>query len=212
MLMCEELFLLLTTAEGGVEGFGTQRGIGVAGAVFTELVLAERVSVDDRKDPRFEVISDRPVGHPVLDEALPKLVERSGKKVSSVVLSRKFNPEKSIAASLADAGVVSIEDHLFGDKYPILEPAAKDSILARLTAVLRGEAPVSLADSSMLAILQALGVASKVLPEDFCGLSRRDLKARIKELGASDGAGAGVQKAIEALTVAVIAVTATPAG
>ena len=108
MLIAEELFLLLRRDDGAPESASAQRGYGIAAAVITDLVLAERVTLSDDKDPRMSVLVAGPVGHPALDAAMARLEQRDGKKLSSLVTDRKLAVEGEVATTLADAGVIDI--------------------------------------------------------------------------------------------------------
>ncbi len=57
MLISESLFLLLRRDDGKPESAMAQRGYGLAAAVITDLVLAERVTLSDDKDPRMTVLA-----------------------------------------------------------------------------------------------------------------------------------------------------------
>ena len=65
--------------------------------------------------------------------------------------------------------------------------------------------PPTASDVALLSILQALGVAPTVLPQQETGLGRGELKRRIKELSGENPVGRAVQRAVEAVTMAIIA-------
>ena len=62
------------------------------------------------------------------------------------------------------------------------------------------------ADCTILSILQALGIATRVLPLAQTRLSRGNLKRRIKEISQSNPAGSAVSRAVNAANGAIIAV------
>ena len=121
----------------------------------------------------------------------------------------KLNPTRHIAQSLEAAGVVRIyTGGLFGSlnpSYPTLDPLPERQLRARIDAALRGVQPPTSSDVALLSILQALGVAPTVLPQQETGLSRGELKRRIKELAGENPVGRAVQRAVEAVTMAIIA-------
>ena len=194
MLTCEELFLLLTKDSGKPESRMAHSSYGLTGALLTDLLLAGRIS---------------PTGHPVLDRALEILPAKDGKRFSSLVCWGKLNPTRHIAESLAAAGVVRIHTGgLFGSlnpSYPTLDPLPERQLRARIDAALRGVQPPTASDVALLSILQALSVAPTVLPQQETGLSRGELKRRIKELAGESPVGRAVQRAVEAVTMAIIA-------
>ena len=182
---------------------------GLTGALLTDLLLAGRISLTEERSPRIYIVSSEPTGHPVLDRALEILPAKDGKRFSSLVAWGKLNPTRHIAESLEMAGVVRIHTGgLFGSlnpSYPTLDPVPERQLRARIDGALRGVQPPTGADIALLSILQALGVAQGVLPQQETGLSRGELKRRIKELAGESPVGRAVQRAVEAVTMAIIA-------
>lgn len=213
MLITEDLFLLLTTDEGKTEGWGTQKGYGLAGAVLADLVVAERISFGEEKDPRVSVLSSAPTDNRVLDAALARVAEKDGKKASSLVQDRKLNPEANVAAELAARGIVAIEEKqllgLVPARYPVLDSTPEREVRERLRVVLSGGTPTE-HEATLLSILQGLDVAHKVLAEESGGLSKRDLKARIKQISDSLP-GSAVAKAVQNLNTAMMVAAIMPA-
>ena len=209
MLICEELFLLLTKDSGKPESRMTYPNYGLTGALLTDLLLAGRVSLTEDRSPRVYIVNSEPTGHPVLDWALTVLPAKDGKRFSSLVSWGKLNPTRNIAQSLEAAGVVRIyTGGLFGSlnpSYPTLDPVPERQLRARIDGALRGVQPPTGADIALLSILQALGVAPTVLPQQETGLSRGELKRRIKEIVGENPVGRAVQRAVEAVTMAIIA-------
>ena len=214
MLIAEELFLLLRRDDGKPESASAQRDYGLAAAVITDLVLAERVTLSDDKDPRMTVLVPGPPGHPVLDAAMARLEQRDGKKLSSLVTDRKLALEHPVARALADAGVIRIEEKralgLVPERYPVLEPEPERRVREQLRTVLMGGEPRP-QDATLLAILQGLGVAGKVLEAEKGTLGRRDLKRRIEEVSTEVKAGEAVKKAVDAMNAALITAAIVPA-
>ena len=66
-------------------------------------------------------------------------------------------------------------------------------------------------DATLLAILQGLGVAGKVLEAEKGTLGRRDLKRRIEEVSTEVKAGEAVKKAVDAMNAALITAAIVPA-
>lgn len=161
MLIAEALFLLLRRDDGKPENASAQRGYGLAAAIITDLVLAERITLSDDKDPRVSVLRAGAESHPALDAAMGRLEQREGKKLSSLVTDRRLAVEKEVAA--------------------------------------------------LLAILQGLGVAPKVLKDERGTLGRRDLKRRIAEVSVGVEAGDAVARAVAALNTAIMTAAIVPA-
>jgi hypothetical protein len=214
MLIAEELFLLLRRDDGKPESASAQRGYGLAAAVVTDLVLAERVTLSDDKDPRMTVLVPGPPGHPVLDAAMARLEQREGKKLSTLVTDRKLALERPVASAFADAGVIRVEEKramgLVPERYPVLDPEPERRLREQLRLVLHGGTPRT-EDATLLAILQGLGVAGKVLEAEKGDLGRRDLKRRIEEVSTEVKAGEAVAKAVAALNAAIMTAAIVPA-
>ena len=188
---------------------------GLTGALLTDLLLAGRISLTEERSPRIYIVSSEPTGNPVLDRALEILPTKDGKRFSSLVAWGKLNPTRHIAESLEAAGVVRIHTGgLFGSlnpSYPTLDPVPERQLRARIDGALRGVQPPTGADIALLSILQALGVAQVVLPQQETGLSRGELKRRIKEIAGENPVGRAVQRAVEAVTMAIVSTASTGA-
>lgn len=214
MVIVEELFLLLRRDDGKAESSMSQNGYGLAAAVVTDLVLAERVTLSDDKDPRMSVVSSAPTGHPALDAALARLVEKDGKRLSGLVTDRRLAVEDPVAQALSAAGVIRVEEKralgLVPARYPVLDPEPERRVRERLRTVLAGGTPQP-ADATLLAILQGLSLAGKVLAEEKGDLGRRDLKHRIEEVSTDVRAGAAVAKAVQAMNTAIMTAAIVPA-
>ena len=214
MLIVEELFLLMRRDDGKPASAMAQRGYGLAAAVITDLVLAERITLSDDKDPRMTVLVPGAVGHPALDAAMARLEQRDGKKLSSLVTDGKLAVEAQVATALAQSGVIGIEEKralgLVPAKYPVIDPEPERRTREQLRVVLAGGTPRT-EDATMLAILQGLGVVPKILDEEKGTLGRRDLKRRIEEVSSEVKAGDAVAKAIAAMNTAIMTAAIVPA-
>ena len=214
MLIVEELFLLLRRDDGKPESVSAQRGYGLAAAVITDLVLAGRITLSDHKDPRMSVLQPGPVGHPALDAAMDRLQERDGKRLSSLVTDRRLAVEQQVATALAADGVVGVEEKralgLVPARYPVRDPEPERRVREQLRTVLAGGTPRT-EDATLLAILQGLGVATKVLADERGTLGRRELKRRIEEVSTEIPAGEAVAKAVAAMNTAIMTAAILPA-
>lgn len=224
--MVEQLFLLLRRDDGKPESAFASNDYGLTGAVLTDLLLEGRITLGDGRDPRVSVVppvqDDGGVttgaaggtggtGHPVLDAALERVRAKEGKKLSSLVTDGKLNPRDRVAEALADAGVIEIQPKralgLIGARYPVRDPWPEQALRERLQAVLVG-ASATPSEAALLSLLKGLGIAGKVLDDEKGTMSRRDLDRRIDEVASDEVIGKAVGKAIEAMTAAIIVVTA----
>ncbi|HKJ12414.1 MAG TPA: GPP34 family phosphoprotein [Ornithinimicrobium sp.] len=209
-----ELFLLLTNDEGGPASWGTQTGWALSAATIADLLLDQRVWLNEGEDPRLEVIDATPTGQPVLDMVLARAVEKEGTKLSTLVQDSKMNPEPEVVAELARLGVVDVvPKRLLGlvpEKRPTVDPGPEREIRQRLRAVLIGGQP-SASDATLLAILQGLGVAKKVLAGESEGMSTKQLQRRVEEASREVPVGEALKRAIDSLNAAIIAAVVIPA-
>lgn len=213
MLVAEKLFLLLRRDDGKAESALAMNAYGLTGAVITDLILAEKVTVSEEKDPKLTVVSAKPTGNPVLDPALERLRAKDGKRLSTLVADGKLNPEERVAQSLADAGVLDIEEKrglgLIPAKYPVKNPAPERELRDRLRTVLAGGTPAA-GEGPILAILQGLDLVNKVLEEEKGTLSKKELKERIKQVSEEDVVGPAVTAAIQAISAALMTAVIIP--
>lgn len=214
MEIVEELFLLLRRDDGKAESSMSYNGYGLAAAVVTDLVLAERITLSDDKDPRVGVVSSAPTGHPALDAALARLVEKDGKRLSGLVTDRRLHVEDQVAQALSAAGVIRVEEKralgLVPARYPVRDPEPERRVRERLRTVLAGGEPQP-ADATILSILQGLSLTHKVLAEEKGDLGRRDLKRRIEAVSTDVRAGAAVTQAVQAMNTAILTAAIVPA-
>lgn len=214
MLITEELFLLLRRDDGKPESAFSQNAYGMAGAVVSDLALAEQVVVSEDKDPRLTALPHAGVSHPALVAALDRLREKDGKKLSTLVTDSKMNPEQHVVHSLVESGVIGIEEkRAFGlvpEKYPVVNTGPERALRERLRVVLAGGSPRP-ADGVLLSILQGLDLVSKILADEKGELSKKELKRRIGEVSEESVAGHAVAKAVTAMNAAIMSAAVIPA-
>lgn len=214
MLICEELFLLLTH-EGGGRAAMSQRGWGLTAGVLTDLLLQERIELSEDKDPKLVQVDPSPTGDPVLDAVLPTLAERRGRRLSRLVKDRKLDPTEVIGRGLAEAGVVRAEPTSFlgirRTSFPQVDGEPEAQLRNRLRRTLAGEAAPQPTDGPVLAILQGLGVLKKILGPQLGGLKGRALKERVAQIAAQTPAAEAVKRAVDQLMAAVMTAAVMPA-
>lgn len=65
-------------------------------------------------------------------------------------------------------------------------------------------------DSTILAILQGLDAAHRVLEQESGGMKKRELKARIEQIAADDPSGGAVKRAVDAINTALMTAVILP--
>jgi len=214
MLICEELFLLLTKDSGAFESYGGNDQLGLRGAVLLDLILAGRLSLSPDKRPRVTVLDASPTGHAALDEALAVLPAKNGKKLSSLINWGGLKPRDAVAAQLQGAGVIErTGGGLFGlaTRFPTRDAGPERATRERLYAVLHGERPATHADLALLGILQSMGLASRILPQRETGLRRGELRHAITTLRPASASGDAVARAIQDAITAMNSVVSAAA-
>lgn len=216
MLICEELLLVLTGGDGKPVAAKSRLDLALAGATLCELAAGQRVGV---KDGRLAVLDARPGGDPLLDHALAIFARRNGKKPAKVLPEVAKGMTDRTYQRLADKGAVR---HVGGgflrpSRYPVVDVAARDALVAGGGRVLAGTAAPDLHSGSLIALLAAADAVTKVYDRHSFGLSGRRLKKRAEAVGEQDwaagAAAAAVKSAQEAMAAAMVAVTtATTAG
>lgn len=193
MLICEDLFLLLTTDEGGKEPWTSYPDYGLAAGLLVDLTLARLVTIDAGRWSTKVSLAAEPTDQEDLDAQPPVLAfganALSGRKpapVNSLVTARWFNPRAAIVESLATQGIIEVQEKrmlgLVPQKHPTVDPRPETQTRARLASALAGgtvdpgdvsgfgtsdgphaDAAVASSDAVLLSILKGMGAARHVL-------------------------------------------------
>lgn len=215
MLISEQLYLLLTKAEGTQEKPGTQRGYGLTAALVADLVAAGRATLTEEKRPRMDVVDTTPTGNPVLDSGLTALEPKSGKRLDRIVSSARLNPEDAVVSSLVDSGILERGERtmmgLGKPRTPEVNSGPEQELRARIAAVLAGTSEPTTTEATLLSILQALGVARRILADESGGMRGGQLKKRIQAIVDQSPTGDAVERAMQALSSAIVTAAVIPA-
>ena len=72
----EEIMLLALRDEAGTVVSGAMHQYALGGAILAELLLHGRISVEENSQKKLvNLISDQPIGEPVIDECLDKIAD-----------------------------------------------------------------------------------------------------------------------------------------
>jgi hypothetical protein len=223
MLLAEDLLLLVTDdASGRLSAPAEQVDAGLGGANLVELTLRNKVDLtgdqDRGKQGRIIVRDPSPAGDAVLDAALQILIARQGRKPSKVIKPLSKNLRRTLYQRLADRGVVRAERGKILGVFPIrrwpAEDASEETEVRRLMtqALVQQEAPDT-RTAALIALVHAVGRVDKIVDARQHGVSKRELRARAKEIAEGNWASEAVRKAIqemmEAAFVAISAATIT---
>jgi hypothetical protein len=116
--------------------------LGMVAAVLVELVLCGRIEVTDTQ---VLVRDPAPVGVPVTDAVLAKIVSDTPHSVASWMQRLRHGLRPHVLASLVDRGVVRDQDetaleHIHLHRYPTTDPGPEADTRARLAHALTGQA------------------------------------------------------------------------
>ncbi|MCB1121653.1 MAG: GPP34 family phosphoprotein [Verrucomicrobiae bacterium] len=196
----EELLLLSLDDEEGklVSSDSTVLRFTLSGGILDELVIRGLVKIEDRKVvdwPR------EPIGDPILDPAIERLVHKDKvKKLSYWIqhLSKDYRHIKDILLNkLVKLGALKKEEHHFlwafaFNRYPTNDVRIENRIRRRVRASLFSDEPVDPRDAVLLSLIHA----GKLEVDVFGDLEAPEARARIISLKKRYGIGSAVSHAI----------------
>ena len=208
LFLHEKVLLLALRDEKGVVAFGTMCEEVLGGAILAELLLQERVSLEQSgKKPLVRPTGKDPLGDPLLDECLAKIVDAKRKATPQTWVSR-FSGIKKLkhrtAKTLCRRGILrEDEDHvllIFARRiYPEVNPKPERAIIERLRQAI-------FTDTDDLdprtIVLVALANTAGLLNIVFDRKELRARKLRIKMIANGDIIGVATQEAIQAIQAA----------
>jgi len=217
----EEILLLAFRDKAGTlaaEETKFQHALG--GAILAELLLAGRAGIEESRRRKFVVPRDpRPLGEPVLDEALAKLRD-ARRRASLKTWVTRFRGMKNlrhrVARQLCRRGVLRADEDkvlfLFTRKiYPELDPRPERALVERLRrAIFTDAADVD----ARTAVLVALADKTGLLKNVFDRKELKARKARLKSIAAGEAVGEvgeAAKAAAEAMQAAILVAVITPA-
>lgn len=213
----EELMLLALHDTKGTF-LGAHTSIGLGGAITAELLLQERIRIDESRRWRklVEIGDSRRTEDSILNECLKRV--RSAKRRASIQtwISRFSSMSKlrhRVAGRLCERGILKVDEKqllvLFRQRiYPEIDPGPEQEIIERLrTAIFSDDREVE----PRTVVLTALAHAVGLLNPTFGRGELRPRKQRLKNLVKGDVIGRATAGAVEAAQAAVMAVAVMPA-
>jgi Golgi phosphoprotein 3 len=210
----EELLLLALQDEAGVVDWRAGQYIhAVGGAILMELMMAERLALDESgRKPMVEVADETPTGDPLLDEVLEKIrtaKRRAGIQTWVARIGQTPQLKHSIAKGLCELGILEEQTgkvlFIFSQKiYPERDAAPETEIVERLRAAIFDEAAEM---TERTALLVALANAAGMLAIHFDRKELKKQKLRLKAIEEREHVAQATKQAIAAAQAAVIAST-----
>ena len=215
--MHEEITLLALRDQRGTFRIGVSYDYAIGGAVLAELLLHRRLSVDHTaKNGLAQVTSAEPIGDPLLDECLQRVI--SAKKraslqtwVSRFASVRGLRPR--IAEQLCLKGILRADAEkvfwLFNRKvYPEIDHHPEQLLIDRIKRAILSDERV--ADARTVVII-SLAKSAGLLSHLFDRESLRRRKVRIRQIINGEVVGKATEEAIQAMQAAVVATCIVPA-
>lgn len=215
MYLHEEVLLLaLKDDTGKVDWAASSFQMVMAGAVIAELVLDERIGIDDKK--LVTLNDDSPHENAVLDDAMRLIAAaKRRRKIAHWIskLSMQKELKKKTAASLCNQGILKAEEaralFLFSTThYPELDPGPERQLIARLERAIFAQGDEV---DVRTALLISLTHRSGMLAIPFGRKAIRQRKARIKEITEGELIGKATGEAIAAAQAVIATVVVMPA-
>lgn len=201
--LLDELLLFAYDDQTGSNRAGAHLEIALGGAILLELVLAERLGI---QNGRVSVTDPTPVGDPIIDEALRQIASERPRKPKDVVHRAGKGRLRQVREHLVARGVLS---HWQGkalwlfpySRYLPARPSVEADARSRLrTAVDAGRASDS-RTAALASLVYAMRMERLALPDR----SPRDTRKALKAITAGSWAGEAARKAVEEAQAAVMA-------
>lgn len=208
----EELALLAHHDTSGKRDPWAQLDLGLAGAVLLELALAGRVDV---RDGKVLVLDPTPTGNGPVDAGLARIAaDAKQRKPQAWVEKLQKGLRAEVLDGLVHDGVLDRQETkilgLFPSKrFPETDDGPEREVRARLDdAVLRGATPER-RTAALVSLVKASGLRKVCFPDG----DRKAIERRMTEIAEGEWAGEAVQKAVDAVTAAMlVAVTVATSG
>ncbi|MFT4164557.1 MAG: GPP34 family phosphoprotein [Microlunatus sp.] len=187
MLIVEELFLLLTDANGNPVVVGTSRTTALNAALLADLHLARRIQLSEDERPRVRVAYAGHGGNDALGFGQEMLSKRTGRRLADLIWWGRLDPEEAVVNSLVRSGILRrVEERGWLGRSKVkllkLDPTPERELRERLAAVFAGRSAPTPADATILAILESLDVIVQLLYRESGASSRPELRARLAQV------------------------------
>lgn len=211
----EEIMLLALHDEKGTTGVESMYSYAIGGAVLTELVMRGRVRLDTSKKKRVHLVNAKPVGDPLLDECLIKLVDARKPAGAQTWVSRFAgvkNLKHRLAERLCERGILKADRDkvmlLFSRRiYPEIDPEPEQALVEKLRQAIFTE---SRNLDPRTVVLVALADSASLLKNVFDKKELKIRKDRIARIVEGEAMAEATKEAIEAVQAAVMVAVILP--
>ena len=216
LFLYEEIMLLALKDEEGTIAAGTMYNYAVGGAIIAELLLSQKIVIDQSKKKRVSVINPEPLNDPLIDEWLMKMASAKRPKTLQDWVSRIANTKDlkhRVATQLCQRGILKMDEEtillLFTRKiYPEINPEPERLIIDRLKNAIFADTDEI---DARTIVLLSLAKSAEILPAIFGKKEIKQRKKRIERIVNGDIAGKATKEAIDAMQAAVMVACIMPA-
>lgn len=208
----EVMLLALRDKEGTLVG-GTHYRFALAAMIMTELLLEERIRLNEEtRAKKVEVVDRSRLQDEILDEALEKMVESKRQRPLQYWVSKVSNHNDlrdRVAGRLCERGILRADRDkvllIFTRKvFPEVDPGPERRIVERLRkAVLVSPTSVDPHTVALLSVIKATNLLKTV----FSSQEIRSHKKDIERMIAGESCGKAAKDAIQATQAVIIATT-----
>ena len=213
----EEIMLLALRDEEGTIASGTMYQYAIGAAVLAELLLSQRITVDQSgKRKLVDLASSAFVGEPLLDHCLEKITTAKRRAALQTWVSRFAsvkNLKHRVARQLCERGILRADEDkvllLFTRKiYPEVNPEPERELIERVRqAIFTDACDVNPRTVVLVSLAKSAGLLKVVFDKKM--LKAR--KARIEQIVNGEITGKAAQQAIQAMQAAVMVAVMMPA-
>ena len=218
LFLHEEIMLLALKDDKGTIEFGANYTHAVAGAVIAELLLNERIRIEEQSKRKKLVMvsSATQLGDPLIDECLAKINgAKKPNKIENWVskFANTKNLKGRVAEQLCKRGILKVDQNqvllIFSRTiYPEVDPRPENEIIERMRRAIFTE----LGDvDPRTAVLISLASAADLLRYAFDKRKLKERKACIEAIANGDLVGQATKEAIQAMQAAVMVAVMIPA-
>ena len=216
LFLHEEILLLALRDEEGTIASGTMYQYAIGAALLAELLLSKRVEVEQTgKRKLVNFVSTSPLGEPLIDQCLEKVINAKRRAVLQTWVSRFAgikNLKHRVAQQLCRRGILRADEDkvllLFTRKiYPEVNPGPERELIRRLEhAIFTDTRDIDPRTVVLLSLANSTGLLKVV----FDKKKLKGRKARIKQIVDGEITGKAATEAIQAMQAAVMVAVITP--
>jgi hypothetical protein len=217
LFLHEEILLLALRDEEGTIASGTLYQYAIGAALLAELLLSKRIEVEQSgKRKLVNLVSPSPLGEPLIDQCLEKVISAKRRAVLQTWVSRFAgvkNLKHRVARQLCRRGILRADEDkvllIFTRKiYPEVNPEPEKELIERLRyAIFTDAGDVDPRTVVLLSLANSTGLLKVV----FDKKNLKGRKARIKQIVNGEITGKAATEAIQAMQAAVMVACIMPA-